>query len=179
MMQFNLLPYRAERRRRRFLKLLAALALAALLGCSASGLAWHAIGVRQQYQEARNAWLRQAANRMEREIEQGAKLRSETEAVSNHIARIENWRHRRSRAAGLLAAVSAQIPSGAHLQTMRQQDGKATIDGLAASHLVVTEFLQNLNSQTDSIQSAQLLETRAESLSKSGAFAFSIAITLK
>lgn len=179
MMQFNLLPYRAERRRRRLRQFLAALALAALLGCSASGIAWHAIGIRQQHQEARNEWLRQAAKRMEKEIRQGEKLRLETEAVSNDIAKIENWRHRRGRTAGLLATVSAQMPSGAHLQIMRQQDGKATIEGLAASNLVVTELLQNLNRQTDEIASAQLLETHAEIRSKNGAFAFSIAMTLR
>lgn len=49
MMMFDLLAYRTGLRRRRRMQFFAALMLVArLLGSAASGIGWHAIGVRQK-----------------------------------------------------------------------------------------------------------------------------------
>ena len=178
MMTFNLLPYRAKLRRRRRLQFFAALMFAMLLGCATSGIGWHAVGSRQKIQQTRNEWLRQASVRTEREIKQGARLQSETDAVMHDIAKIEKWRNQRDGATSMLATLATQIPPEAHLKKIYKQDGKVKIDGFAASNPVVTELLQDLNRQTDRISSAQLLETHAENRAESGV-AFSIAMTLR
>ena len=53
------------------------------------------------------------------------------------------------------------------------------LDGYAASNQTVAELLQNLNAQTDSIASAQLLETHEENRQGPQQLVFSVALTLR
>jgi type IV pilus assembly protein PilN len=179
MMQFNLLPFRLQQRRRRLQYFFCALLLSMLLGSALSGIGWHAIRARQQSQQMRNDWLRKSASALEGEIKHGARLRANIDTLSAAIGNIENWRRRRNRPTDMLATLAAQMPPEAYLQKMRQQDQAITLAGIATSNRAVTEFLQNLNEQADHIASAQLLETRAENRSDSGSLSFSIALDLR
>jgi type IV pilus assembly protein PilN len=179
MMQFNLLPFRAQQRRRRLQSFFCALLLSMLLGGALSGIGWRAIRARQQFQQMRNDWLRQSASALEWEIKHGARLRVNIDALLADIGNIENWRRLRNRPTDMLATLATQMPPEAYLQKMRQQDHKITLDGIATSNRAVTEFLQNLNEQAGHIASAQLLETRAKNRSDGGPLSFSIALDLR
>ena len=178
MMQFNLLPHRAQQRRRRLQYFAGVLLLSMLLGGAASGFGWRAIVVSQQAQQKRNDLLRQSIGRLEAEINDAANLKLKTDALLADIAKIEYWQHQRTRTAALMTILATQVPPAVYLQKIRQQDNKITLDGMATSNRTVTELLQGLASRTGDIASAQLLETRAENRAENGALAFSLAFSI-
>jgi type IV pilus assembly protein PilN len=179
MMAFNLLPYRAQQRRRRLQRFRGVLLLAALLGGVFTATGLYAIDRRQQRQQSRNDWLQHARQELDAQIRRSAALQREIDALATRAGKIEMLRHRRGRTPHFLSTLAAHIPPGAYLQKMTQHDGKIMLDGYAASNQTVAELLQNLNAQTDSIASAQLLETRAENRQGPQQLAFSVALTLR
>ena len=179
MMQFNLLPYRAQQRRRRRQHFYCMLLLAALFGGALTGIGWYGIGRQQQAQQTRNQLLLQMSSRLGAEIKHAAALQHQIDALAAGIGKIETWQRQRGRTNAFLTTLAAHIPSEAYLQKMTQQDQKITLDGYATSNLAVAELLQNLNTQSDDIASAQLLETRAAHRHGAQALAFSVALTLR
>jgi type IV pilus assembly protein PilN len=172
MMQFNLLPYRAQQRRRHRQHFYCMLLLAALLGGALTGIGWYGVGRQQQAQQTRNQLLQQMSSRLGAEIKHAAALQHQIDALAAGIGKIETWQRQRGRTTSFLTILAAQIPSA-------QQDQKITLDGYATSNLAVAELLQNLNAQSDDIASAQLLETRAAHRHGAQALAFSVALTLR
>jgi type IV pilus assembly protein PilN len=179
MMQFNLLPHRAQQQWRRRQSLYGLVLLAALLGCALTGSSWYAIGLQQQVQQTRNQWLQQSAAQLSAEIKYAAVLQLQIDTLAADAEKIETWRYRRDRLTRFLTMLSTQTPAGIYLQKVRQQAQKITLDGYAGSNQEVTELLQNLNAQSDDIASAQLLETRAANQRSGPALAFSVALTLR
>ena len=179
MMEFNLLPHRAQQRQRRRHRFYSMLLLAALLGAAFAGVGLYAIDRQQQRQQARNRWLQHAHDRLDTEIKRAVTLQQEIDGLVARTKHIEMLQRQRGRTARLLSTLAAQVPQDTYLQKMTQHDRKITLDGYATSNKAVTEFLQNLNAQADSIESAQLLETRAASSNDAEQLAFSVALTLR
>jgi Tfp pilus assembly protein PilN len=181
MMQFNLLPYRARQCRRSLQHFYCLLLLSALFGSAFAAIGWYAVIRQQEAQQARNHWLQSASIRLAAEIRQAAALQIQIDTFAAAAGKIETWQHQRSRTTRFLAILAAQIPSQAYLQKIAQQDRKIILDGYATSNLAVAELLKNLNAQSGSIVSAQLLETRTARSpdTQERTLAFSVAITLE
>ncbi|MDB5777443.1 MAG: fimbrial protein [Herbaspirillum sp.] len=178
MMQFNLLPHRAQRRRRQRQRFLGMLALTALLGAALTGIGLYASDRQRQVQQARNDWLQHAQDALDAEIRHAITLQQETEALLAAGRKIESLRHDGGRATRLLAALAAGVPPDAYLRKMTQQHQRIALDGYAASNQTVAELLRSLSGGAG-IASAQLIETRAENGGAAEALAFSVALTLK
>jgi type IV pilus assembly protein PilN len=181
MMQFNLLPYRTQQYRRSLQHFYFLLLLSALFGSAFAAIGWYAIICQQEAQQARNHWLQSASIRLGAEIRQVAALQTQIDAFAAHAEKIETWQRQRGRTTRFLTMLAAQIPSQAYLQKITQQDRKITLDGYATSNLAVAELLKNMNAQSGSIVSAQLLETRTARSpdTQERTLAFSVAITLE
>ena len=77
MIRINLLPHRAEKRRARQLQFIVLSVLSLLLGAMLVGLVHVAIGTQIDYQERRNAYLKQETAILDKQIAEIKKLREQ------------------------------------------------------------------------------------------------------
>jgi type IV pilus assembly protein PilN len=157
----NLLPHREARRKRRKQVFFAGLAAAALAGLAIAGI-WYLV-VQQMIgaQQGRNSFLSGEISKLEAEIKDVAKLRSEIEALKARQRAVEDLQINRNVPVHMLNELVRQTPEGVYFTTIKQEGQALTVTGVAQTNERVSEFLRNMTKNATWLEKPELIEIKA------------------
>ena len=159
--RINLLPHRAEKRaqrRRDFFVLLGLTFGAAVVVVFAVGFIINGyIGV----QTERNDFIKAENKKLDEQIKEIASLRSDLEALKARQQAVEDLQADRNLPVHLLDELVKQVPEGVYLQSIKQDNLRVALSGLAQSNERVSQLLRNLANASVWINAPELVEIRA------------------
>lgn len=156
----NLLPYHGERKVRRRQRVMTGLGVAAVGGAVAVLLGGFIIDRQTAAETQLNAILTAENARLDREIAEVNSLRKEIDELLQRQSAVESLQIKRNRPVQLLEELVRLAPDGVFFKTLRQEDEKFTIVGVAQSNERVSQVLRSL-SEVPWLANAELLETKA------------------
>ena len=178
MVLINLLPHRAEKRaqRRRDFYVLIGLAFAAavVLVIAIAFVINGYIGV----QNDRNEFIKTENKKLDEQIKEIATLRQELEGLKARQQAVEDLQADRNLPVHMLDELVKQVPEGVYLQSLRQDNLRVALTGLAQSNERVSELLRNVSANSTWITSPELVEIRAVTVGTRRLFQFTINVTL-
>jgi type IV pilus assembly protein PilN len=161
MVRINLLPHRAEKRaqrRRDFYVLLALSFGAAVVVVIAVAFIINGyIGV----QNDRNEFIRSENKKLDEQIKEIASLKQDLEALKARQQAVEDLQADRNLPVHLLDELVKQVPEGVYLQSLKQDNLRVTLTGLAQSNERVSEMLRNVSNASAWISAPELVEIKA------------------
>ena len=161
MIRINLLPHREmarERRRKDFVNLAALTVILALTSAVAVALG---IDRMIEAQSARNAFITQENDRLEREIKEIGQLRQELEALMARQTAVESLQRDRTIPVRVFDDLARRAPSGMVLRQGRQDERIIALSGWAHSNGQVSALLRSLATETEWLERPELLEIKA------------------
>lgn len=163
MILFNLLPWREARRRERQRSFVASMLLAAVLGMAIVVLVslWNAGKLAAQAE--RHTLLAAENALLDVRIREIAGLRQEIDALKARQKAVETLQANRNQPVYLMDEMTALVPPGVVLKSMRQADN-ITVTGYAQSNERVSEFLRNLGSHGRWLTQPELVEIKSATL---------------
>lgn len=163
MILINLLPHRAEKRRRRKVAFFSGIAVAALVGLMVVGLWFAVVQQLTSGQQERNAFLEREIQTLEAQIRDIAGLKSEIEALKARQKAVEDLQSDRNTPVHLLNELVKQTPEGIYFKSVKQEGQSLNISGVAQTNERVSEFLRNTNNNSEWLERPELIEIRASS----------------
>lgn len=163
MILINLLPHRAEKRRRRKAAFFWGIAVAALAGLMVVGLWFAVVQQLTAGQQQRNAFLGREIQTLEAQIRDIAGLRTEIEALKARQRAVEDLQSDRNIPVHLLNELVKQTPEGIYFKSVKQEGQTLNISGVAQTNERVSEFLRNTNNNSGWLERPELIEVRASS----------------
>ena len=184
MILINLLPHRAEKRRRRKQAFMSALGLSALCGVLVTLLGYAYLQQMISIQQARNGFLQAEMVKLDQEIKDVKALRAEIEALQARQKAVENLQTDRNMPVHLLNELARQTPEGVYLTSLKQDGQVVTLTGVAQSNERVSELLRNTSQNSAWMERPELVEIKATSLQLSPRehkrlYEFSMRVSLK
>ena len=180
MVLINLLPHRAEKRaqRRRDFYVLVGLAFGAavVLVIAIAFVINGYIGV----QTDRNEFIKSENKKLDEQIKEIASLRQDLEALKARQQAVEDLQADRNLPVHLLDELVKQVPEGVYLQSLRQENLRVTLTGLAQSNERVSEFLRNITANSVWVSVPELVEIKAISVGRDAKrlFQFTMNVTM-
>jgi len=179
----NLLPHRAARRERQKKLFWALTALSVIAGFVMIGAVWTVLQGYISNQEARNEFVRNENRKLDTQIKEIATLRQEIDGLRARQRAVEDLQADRNQPVYLLDEIVKQVPEGIYLKTIKQEDGRVNVTGLAASNERVSEFLRNLQNNSRVLERPELIEIKVAGQGPAGfnrrVFDFSLNFTMK
>jgi len=160
MIRINLLPHRAEKRKRRQTQFIALCLVTAALGALIVGLVYVAFEAQIAYQNARNAYLQKEIAVLDKQIAQIKKLEDEIKALKARKEVVENLQTSRADVVHLLDQMLRILPPGVHLKALQQKDHNITIRGEAQSDARVSTLMRSIVS-SPYLENPQLIEVHS------------------
>lgn len=142
MIRVNLLPHRAEKRKRRQIQFASLSAVSLLVGLLIVGFVHGVISARIAYQESRNNFLKQEIAKLDKQIEEIKKLREQVKQLLARKEVVENLQSTRSDAVHLLDQMLRILPDGVYLTSLKQAGDKISIVGNAQSNARVATLMR-------------------------------------
>lgn len=181
MVRINLLPHRAEKRaqrRRDFYVLLglgfgAAVVLVGAIYFVISGY----IGV----QNDRNDFIKAENRKLDEQIKEIATLRRDLEGLKARQQAVEDLQADRNLPVHLLDELVRQVPEGVYLQSLKQDNLRVALTGLAQSNERVSELLRNVSGGSAWVSAPELVEIKAVSTGRDNTkrlFQFTMNVTI-
>lgn len=171
MIKINLLPHREEARRARRQQFYALLGMVTLL----AGLVWFLIfsiiNGQIAVQTDKNDFLKQEISRLDKDIAEIKKLRSQTESLLARKQIIEALQANRTENVHLFNTLAMQVPEGIYLRSLVQTGQKIVLSGVAQSNARITTLMNNLDN-SPLLENSTLIETKAEVVNNRRANAF-------
>jgi type IV pilus assembly protein PilN len=180
MVLINLLPHRAEKRaqRRRDFYVLVGLAFgAAVVVVIAIAFVINGyIGI----QSDRNDFIKGENKKLDEQIKEIASLRQDLEGLKARQQAVEDLQADRNLPVHLLDELVHQVPEGVYLQSLRQDNLRVGLIGLAQSNERVSEFLRNVTGASAWVSAPELIEIKAVTIGREGKrlFQFTINVTI-
>lgn len=178
MVRINLLPHRAEKRaqrRRDFYVLLGLTFGAAVVVVIAIGFIINGyIGV----QTDRNDFIKVENKKLDEQIKEIASLRQDLEGLKARQQAVEDLQADRNLPVHLLDELVRQVPEGVYLQSLKQDNLRVTLVGVAQSNERVSEFLRNVSGNSAWVGAPELVEIKAITLGTKRLFQFTINVTI-
>lgn len=142
MIRINLLPHRAEKRRKQQLQFIVLSILSLVAGAVVVGMVHAAIAAQISYQERRNEYLKQETAVLDKQIAEIKKLREQIQSLLARKSVVENLQSTRSDVVHLLDQMLRILPEGVHLKSIRQTGQKISLVGLAQSNARVSTLMR-------------------------------------
>ncbi|HTF16352.1 MAG TPA: PilN domain-containing protein [Burkholderiales bacterium] len=178
MIRINLLPWREARRK-------AARQHLGVLGGMVSVLALLIVGAVHltiagyiAVQSDRNEFLKRENVRLDKEIEEIKKLKSEIAALLARKQIIERLQADRAQAVYLLQELVQQVPDGVYLKTIKQTGLKINMVGYAQSNARVSTLMRNF-AASPYLENPDLVEIKAVNISNKRVSEFNMNVSLK
>jgi type IV pilus assembly protein PilN len=146
MPSINLLPWRAELRRRRQRDFVAGLGAAVVLAALVALLARLWVSGLIDDQVARNDLLRAEIAILDKQIEEILQLEQEKARLVARMEIIETLQKSRPEVVKLFDEVVRTLPDGVYLSLLSQSDRKLEFTGVAQSSTRVSAFMRNIDS---------------------------------
>jgi type IV pilus assembly protein PilN len=156
----NLLPYHGERKARRRQRVMTGLGIAALAGAAVVVIGGIVIDRQTSAANRLNAVLSAENARLDTEIAEVTSLRKEIDELLHRQNAVESLQIKRNRPVQLLEELVRVAPEGVFFKTLRQDDERFTVVGIAQSNERVSQVLRNI-SEVPWLANAELLETKA------------------
>jgi type IV pilus assembly protein PilN len=174
----NLLPHRAERRKRAKQHFFIVSGGTAIVGVLIVGLMHSYYAERISMQEGRNAFLKSEIAKLDKEIAEINKLRDEIQALLARKQVIETLQADRAQTVHLLDELVKQTPEGVFLKSVRQTGVRVQLLGYAQSNARVSTLMRNIES-SKWLGHPELIEVKAAPLDKRKVSEFTMFLSLK
>lgn len=156
MIKINLLPHREERRKQRKKDFYTLLAFASIVGV----FILIVVGFYNQsqifIQNQQNHMIKSANDKLDDEIKEIDTLKDQINGLKARQQAVEDLQGDRNQPVYLLSELVAQTPEGIYLKTVKQDGQHITLSGYAQSNERVSEYLNNLGTHSDWLNSPQL-----------------------
>jgi type IV pilus assembly protein PilN len=146
--RINLLPHREMRRERRKKDFVVLAALVAAAGVAATFAGGFAINQQIAAQQDRNSLIVAENAKLDKEIADIKTLREEIAALRARQQAVENLQSDRTVPVRLFDELVRLAPEGVYLRSLRQDEGRVTLVGHAATNERVAELLRNLGERS-------------------------------
>ena len=174
----NLLPHRAERRKRQRQHFFVLAGGTAVVGLLLVG-AVHTFYQRQiDVQVDRNAFLKAEIAKLDQEIAEIDSLKAEIAALLARKTVIETLQRDRAQTVRLLDELVRQMPEGVYLRTLKQSGLRVDISGYAQSNARVSTLMRNIDS-SPWLEKPVLVVVSAATVEKKRVSDFSMILFLK
>lgn len=183
MILINLLPHRAEKRKRRKTAFFVWLGLSVAFGGLVVGAGMLLLQQMTDQQVARNEYLKRENQLLDEQIKDIANLKAEIEGLKSRQKAVEDLQTDRNMPIHLLNELVRQVPEGIFLTSIRQLDKVVTITGLAQTQDRVSEFIRNTSRSSEWLYNPDLVEIRqaavANSKDQKRLFDFTMRVSIK
>jgi type IV pilus assembly protein PilN len=176
--RINLLPHRAERRKRAKQHFAIVSGGTAVVGALIVLLIHGYYAERISVQESRNAFLKSEMAKLDKEIAEINKLRDEIAALLARKQVIETLQADRAQTVHLLDELVKQMPEGVFLKSVKQAGSRVQLLGYAQSNARVSTLMRNIESSRW-LGSPELIEVKAAPLDKKKVSEFTMFMSLK
>jgi type IV pilus assembly protein PilN len=129
-------------------------------------------------QSDRNEFLKRENVRLDKEIEEIKKLKTEIAALLARKQIIERLQADRAQAVYLLQELVQQVPDGVYLKTIRQTGLKINMVGYAQSNARVSTLMRNF-AASPYLENPDLVEIKAVNVSNKRVSEFNMNVSLK
>ena len=177
-MRINLLPWREARRKAQRQHLGVLGGMVAVLGLLIVGAVHLMIGTQISAQSERNEFLKRENTRLDKEIEEIKKLKTEIAALLARKQIIERLQTDRAQAVYLLQELVQQVPDGVYLRTIKQTGLKINMTGYSQSNARVSTLMRNF-SGSPYLENPELVEIKAANVSNKRVSEFNMNVSLK
>ncbi|WP_306395292.1 PilN domain-containing protein [Telluria beijingensis] len=161
MIRINLLPHREAKRKQKQSAFVALLALGGLVGAAIVLLVGAYNASQISVQNQRNEVLKKASAQLDEQIGEITNLKEEIAALQARQQAVEDLQGDRNQPVHLLDELVRQTPEGVHLKSVKQSGQRVILNGNAQSQERVAELLRNLTSGSAWLESPDLTEVRA------------------
>ncbi|MDL5032667.1 PilN domain-containing protein [Pelomonas sp. APW6] len=183
MILINLLPHRAEKRKRRKTAFFVGLALSVVVGGLLVGAGMLLLQQMTDQQIARNEYLRRENALLDEQIKDIANLKAEIEGLKSRQQAVEDLQTGRNVPVHLLTELVRQVPEGIFLTRIQQTDKLVTVSGLAQTQDRVSEFIRNTSRSSEWLYNPDLNEIRlggmASTKDQKRLFEFTMRVSIK
>jgi type IV pilus assembly protein PilN len=176
--RINLLPWREARRKAQRQHLAVLGGMVAVLGLLIVGAVHLTIAGYISEQNSRNEFLKKENARLDKEIEEIQKLKSEIAALLARKQVIERLQADRAQAVYLLQELVQQVPDGVYLKTIKQTGLKVNLTGYAQSNARVSTLMRNF-AASPYLENPDLVEIKASTVSSKRVSEFTMNVNLK
>ena len=160
MIRINLLPHRAEARKRREQQFAVLAGLAAVIGLAAAAGVWFFLDGQVDQQRKNVAYMKTEIDKLDKQIEEIKKIREETASLLAKKQVVEALQSNRSEPVQLLDQLLRQLPEGVYLKGVKQTGAKVNIVGYAQSNARVSTLMRNLGA-SPYLENPELVEIKA------------------
>jgi len=174
----NLLPHRAERRKRAKQHFAIVSAGTAVVGLMIVGLVHSYYAERIATQQGRNQFLKGEIAKLDTEIAEINKLKDEIRALLARKQVIETLQADRAQTVHLLDELVKQMPEGVYLKSLSQKGMRIQLIGYAQSNARVSTLMRNIEASRW-LGSPELIEVKAASVEKKRVSEFNLYMSLK
>ncbi len=177
MIRINLLPHRAEKRRAKQLQFIVLSAISLAIGALIVVLVHVAISSQIDYQDRRNAYLKQEIAVLDKQIEEIKKLREQTQSLLARKNVVENLQSTRSDVVHLLDQMLRILPDGVYIKTVKQSGYKIALVGYAQSNARISTLMRSVE-DSPWLDSPTLVEIHAANVAGGRVSEFSLNFNL-
>ena len=178
MIRINLLPHRAEKRKRRRTQFYVLSALMVVLG-GLIGFLVHSIYAGSiEHQDSRNAFFKSEIAKLDQQTAEIRRLREQIEALLARKQVIEDLQSTRAESVYLLNELARGTPDGVYLKSVKQAGGRITLVGYAQSNARVSHLMRSLE-ESPFLERPTLVETKAATVDDRRVSEFTLSIGLE
>lgn len=178
MIRINLLPWREARRKAQRQHLMVLGGMVSVLGLLIVGAVHLTIAGYISAQNDRNEFLKKENTRLDKEIEEIKKLKTEIAALLARKQIIERLQTDRAQAVNLLQELVLQVPDGIYLKSIKQTGLRVAINGFAQSNARVSTLMRNF-AASPYLENPDLVEIKAATVNNKRVSEFTMNVSLK
>ena len=176
--RINLLPHRAERRKRARQHFITVALGTFLVGAALAGLIYQFYARQIEVQNDRNTFLANEIKKLDKDIADINELKNQIQALLARKAIIETLQADRAQTVHLLEQMVRQMPEGVYLRSMKQSGAKVHIAGYAQSNARVSTLMRNIEASTW-LEQPTLVEVKSANVDKRRVSEFNMYLNLK
>jgi type IV pilus assembly protein PilN len=160
MIRVNLLPHRAEKRKRREQQFMVLAGLATVIALAAAAGVWFFLDGQVEQQRRNVAYMKTEIDKLDKQIDEIKKIREETASLLAKKQVVEALQSNRSEPVQLLDQLLRQLPEGVYLKAVKQTGAKVNLVGYAQSNARVSTLMRNLGA-SPYLENPELIEIKA------------------
>ena len=176
--KINLLPHRAERRKRARTHFAVLGAMTAALGLVLAAAGWLVYQQKIDEQEGRNKFMKSEIAKLDKEIDEIREVKDKIAALLARKQVIETLQADRVQSVYLLDELVRQMPEGVFLRSVTQKGSGIELFGYAQSNARVSTLMRNIES-SPWLANPKLIQIQATTLGKMRISEFSLTLAQK
>ncbi|RXJ73456.1 hypothetical protein CS022_09410 [Veronia nyctiphanis] len=145
----NLLPWRDLRKQQIRQHFFVTLAVYAVVTFGMVSAAWFWVSSHHNAQSDRNALIQREINQLQTRLTQFSRVDGQREVLESKIALVDSLQQQRRNVVSVFNLLPKIVPQGALLDTVDYRAGYVVITGKAKSNALVSELLENLETNSD------------------------------